>query len=48
MATERQIFGETEIKETTTETTTITTENLDPTENETTVERDDTGRLIVG
>ena len=48
MATERQIFGEIAIKEMIIETKTRITENPASTENETTVEKEDTGRLIVG
>ena len=47
MATERHIYGETAIKETTTETTTITEES-DSAEDAKTVGKQDTGLLIVG
>ena len=48
MAIERHVVGETEIQEMTTETPKRITENHASTENTTTMEREDTGRLIVG
>ena len=48
MATERHFVGETEIQEMTTETTKRITENPASMDNTTTMEREDTWRLIVG